>query len=182
MKIRILIIFILLISGGMLKISLEKEKRKLGEFDYKFIFEGIKKNYIDAVDIIFILMNRPRFKADINWINFIQKADSINKSVNFKTSNYFMKTVYADPYFHEAKVYGGYIYTISVAESSESLFKDMLRITNSLAPNSMYLRHLTFLYLMNYNPTISNEETSLIEKEILTPESSIQYYKYSGRC
>lgn len=179
MKKLVFIIIFLFIFGGLLGNKLIKERKNTGEFDFQFAIEGIKKKHLDAIDIIYILLNRPRFKADINWINFMQKSDNENKSLHLKTSEYLMKTIFTDPYFHEAKMYGGYIYITSVENTSQIKFKDMIDLTSKLLPpESLQMRHLTFLYIMSFGNEAPLSKITEIENEILTPYASIQFFKY----
>ena len=174
----ILTIIILLAAGGLTQKLLKKKYADFGIFDYKYTAEGLANDYIDAVDLLYIMLNRPRFKADVNWINFMQNTDDIFEKTNENVRReYLLKTAFTDPYFTEAQMFGGLIFATYSNKNVEPV-AELLRLANTIAPNSRYTVQLTSVFLLTSKKNISIEEIEKIEYELLgSGAAPIQFYK-----
>ncbi|MBP7653787.1 hypothetical protein KA977_10210 [Candidatus Dependentiae bacterium] len=175
MKKYYLIIIIFILCGGLFGNFLSINFRKMGKSGYQFISAGIKNNHLDAIDMIYILSNRQRFKADINWINFVQCIEQEDEHREKMSIKYLLKTVYTDPFFRDAQLYGTMIYTFS-SNKSEFVIKEILKLSDKIDANSVYTKQIAFIYLLN-NKDITLPEILNIEKELLKPDSPLEYYK-----
>lgn len=174
----IITLIILLAAGGLTQKQLKKNYAEFGVFDYKYTAEGIANNYIDAVDLLYIMLNRPRFKADVNWINFMQNTDDIfEKTKENVRREFLLKTAFTDPYFTEAQLFGGTIYA-AYSDKNIQTVAELLKLTNAIAPNSRHSVQLTSVFLLTSKKNITVEEIEKIENELLGSGSSpIQFYK-----
>ncbi len=171
-------IFILLLFaiGGIFKTNLNSKVKEFGSFDYKFTNEGIKKNFIDAIDLLFIITNHIRFKADINWINFIQNIQLTERKTDEEQKKYIMKTVYTDPYFSDAQLFGGILFT-TFSNENNNILSNLISLAERITPNSIITKNLTCIYLMNYKQNITEAELDEIERTMLKPNCAFEYYK-----
>lgn len=126
-----IITLIILYRGGRLNSKTTKKKlRWVGVFDYKPAAEGIANNYIDAVDLLYIMLNRPRFKADVQLDKFYAEYGRYFwKNKRNVRREFLLKTAFTDPYFTEAQLFGGTIYA-AYSDKNIQTVANLLKLTN----------------------------------------------------